>query len=134
MASLSSFNHVDLAKIAAIGHVDIAKVAAVNRIDVITSVPDSISLDIDYLDFYVDGVYATTNIIYVTASGSWYTSYLDDGDGIFFSCNPTSGATSQNVTISCEYWDSPFLTRSGRIQFVRDTAYVDLTIIQYDYF
>lgn len=132
--AVQSFGHVQLANIQAINHVQRANIKSIGYVSFVTAAPDSISLDIYYLDFYADGTPMTTSSIYVTSSGSWDTTYLDDGDGIFFSCSPTSYSTSYGVTISCQWWDSPFLTRSGRIQFARDTAYVDLTIIQHDFF
>jgi hypothetical protein len=133
MADLGSLGRVNLSQIGSLGRVNIGSIGAINKIQVVSSIPDSISLDIEYLDFYVDGTPILTNTIYVTASGSWTTTYLDDGDGIFFSCYPTSNGSSSNVTIYCDTWDSPFGSRTGRIQFTRDSAYVDLTITQYDY-
>lgn len=134
MADLGAFGKVNLSQLGSLGRVNVASIGSINKIQVVSSVPDSISLNPDTLYFYVDGTPVDTNNIFVTSSGSWTVTYLDDGDGIFFSCSPTSHTTSSNVTIYCEPWDVPTFTRQGRIQFTRDSAYADLTIIQYSFF
>ena len=132
MADLGAFGKVNLSQLGSLGRVNVASIGSINKIQVVSSVPDSISLNPDTLYFYVDGTPVDTNNIFVTSSGSWTVTYLDDGDGIFFSCSPTSHTTSSNVTIYCDINDGGF-ERYGRIRFWRGSVYAELDITQYNY-
>jgi len=133
MADLGAFGKVNLSQLGSLGRVNVASIGSINKIQIVSSVPDSISLDVDYLYFYQDGVPQASGSVYVTASGSWYAKTISLGYGIFFTPYPPSGTTSTNVSITCDYYDPTSGTRSGRIRFWRGSVYADLTVYQVDY-
>lgn len=132
MADLGAFGKVNLSQLGSLGRVNVASIGSINKIQVVSSVPDSISLDVDYLSFYQDGVPQASGSVYVTASGSWYADYIDTGYGVFFSCYPESASGNSYVTIYCDINDGGF-ERYGRIRFWRGSVYAELDITQYNY-
>ena len=132
MADLGAFGKVNLSQLGSLGRVNVASIGSINKIQVVSSVPDSISLDVDYLYFYQDGVPQASGSVYVTASGSWYADYIDTGYGVFFSCYPESASGNSYVTIYCDINDGGF-ERYGRIRFWRGSVYAELDITQYNY-
>ena len=129
MATLGSLNHVPLSKIVSINHVSIGKAASFNHVEIVTSVPDSISTDPQILEYGWDGLPWLQDYFYVTSSGAWTLTKIDDPGWL----NPdkfSGSAGTEKVTVQVDQTQE---YREATLQLQTGTAIAYVYIIQYDF-
>lgn len=120
MADLGAFGKVNLSQLGSLGRVNVASIGSINKIQVVSSVPDSISINPDWLSWGGNLNPGDQKSIYVTASGSWTATVTSDPNGIVTAYTPSgSGSGTAYITV-----DNPATkaARYAQITYTRGSA------------